>query len=57
MTKNITKILECYDKTNEDVANAIAEHLTLSESCLIRWVTEQFKIQFENNLKRMENEK
>ena len=48
---NLDDFVVC--KTNEDVANVIAEHLTVSESCLIRWVTEQFKIQFENNLKRM----
>lgn len=48
----IYKILEDYDKTIEDVADVIAEHLTVSESTFIRWYNEQFRIQFENNLKR-----
>lgn len=48
----IEKTLEKYDKTVEDVANVIAEHLTVSESTFIRWYTEQFRIQFENNLKK-----
>ena len=47
------KIFEAYDKTIEDVAEVIAEHLTVSESCFLRWYTEQFRIQFENNLKRL----
>lgn len=46
------KILKAYDKTIEDVADVIAEHLTVSESTFIRWYIEQFRIQFENNLKR-----
>lgn len=50
--KMTEKALKAYDKTIEDVAEVIAEHLTVSESCLIRWYTEQFRIQFENNLKR-----
>lgn len=48
----IDNVLENYDKTVEDVADVIAEHLTVSESVFIRWYTEQFRIQFENNLKR-----
>lgn len=48
----IDNVLENYGKTVEDVADVIAEHLTVSESVFIRWYTEQFRIQFENNLKR-----
>lgn len=44
--------MKAYDKTIVDVADVIAKHLTVSESCLIRWYTDQFKIQFENNLKK-----
>ncbi len=46
------KILEKFDRTIEDVAEVIAEHLTVSESTFLRWYTEQFRIQFENNLKK-----
>lgn len=49
MTK---KILQVYDKTSNDIAEIIAEHLTVSESVFIRWYTDQFRIQFENNLKK-----
>ena len=40
------------DKTLNDIAEIIAEHLTVSESVFIRWYTDQFRIQFENNLKK-----
>ena len=50
------KILKTYDKTLEDVADVIAEHLTVSESVFIRWYTEQFRIQFENNLKELKKD-
>ena len=49
MTK---KILKIYDKTIHDMADVIAEHLTVSESTFIRWYTDQFRIQFKNNLKK-----
>ena len=49
MTK---KILQVYDKTSNDIAEIIAEHLTVSESVFIRWYIDQFRIQFENNLKK-----
>ena len=51
------KILKIFDRTIEDVADVIAEHLTVSESTFLRWYTEQFRIQFENNLKKeLEND-
>ena len=46
------KIIKAYDKTIEDVAEIIAEHLSVSESCFLRWYNSQFRIQFENNLRR-----
>ena len=52
MGEQVTEILELYDKTIEDVAEVIAEHLTVAESTFLRWYAEQFKIQFENNLKK-----
>ena len=45
-------MLQVFDKTREDVAEVIAASLTVSESCFLSWYTEQFRIQFENNLKR-----
>ena len=56
MEKMTEKILKLYDKTLEDVADVIAEHLTVSESVFIRWYTEQFRIQFENNLKELKKD-
>lgn len=50
--KELNLILEQYDKTIRDVAGVIAEHLTISESTFIKWYNDQFRIQFENNLKR-----
>ena len=44
------QILQVFDKTREDVAEIIAASLTVSESCFLSWYTEQFRIQFENNL-------
>ena len=49
--KQVDEILKKYDRTIEDVAEVISTHLTVSESTLLRWYTEQFRIQFENNLK------
>ena len=52
VTRMTKKILQVYDKTSNDIAEIIAEHLTVSESVFIRWYTDQFRIQFENNLKK-----
>ena len=44
------KMLQVFDKTRADVAEVIAASLTVSESCFLSGYTEQFRIQFENNL-------